>query len=31
MNIYSDSKTDLNLRCDSCTNSRYLGVPRSFK
>jgi len=28
--LYSDSKTDLKLRCDSCMNSSYAGVPRSF-
>jgi hypothetical protein len=32
MNVfYSYSKTDLKLRCGSCMNSRYSGVPRGFK
>jgi len=31
MNIfYSEIKTDLKLRCDSCMNSSYLGVPKIF-
>jgi len=28
--FYRDSKTDLKLQCDSCMNSSYSGVPRSF-
>jgi hypothetical protein len=31
MNIfYSDSKTDLKLDCESCVNSSYMGVPKTF-
>jgi len=31
MNIfYSDSKTELKLPCESCVNSSYSGVPKTF-
>jgi len=31
MNVfYSESKTDLKLRCESCVNSSYSGVPKTF-